>query len=236
MCLTDLVSRTDLILVLGGDGSMLRVARAAAPAGTPLAGIQFGRYGFIMDTEPERAIAFLEGILDNGFTTGERLMLQMTLMRDGSPAGEHLAMNDVVVARGHPSRLLRMRVRVGEHEVVRYSADGVIVATPTGSTAYSLSAGGPVVHPDVDVIMLTPIAPHTLNSRSLVIPASEEIEIAAEGSPTLTVDGQLFEDLRVGDTVRVRRSDLVARLVQTGRGAFYQQLDSRFGFGERYDR
>lgn len=234
--LKDVVRQADLILVLGGDGSMLRVAREAAPAGTPMLGIQFGHYGFIMDTEPGRAVEFLSGILENGFRTSDRLMLQMTLQREGASVGEHLALNDVVVARGHTSRMLRLRVAVGEHEVVRYSADGIIVATPTGSTAYSLSAGGPVVHPDVDVIILTPIAPHTLNSRPLVIPASEEIEITAEESPTVTVDGQLFEQMGEGDVVKVRRAGTVARLVRTGRTAFYQQLDSRLGFGDRYDR
>jgi len=159
-------------------------------------------------------------------------------VRRGKAAGTHLALNDVVVGRGELSRLLRMSVVVGSHEVVRYSADGLIIATPTGSTAYSLSAGGPVVHPELDVVTLTPIAPHTLSARALVIPAGEEIRVSAgdPGISTVTVDGQHFERLGEGDVVRIVRAPVTADLVQISSTAFYKQLDSRLGFGERFER
>lgn len=233
-----LVEQSDVILVLGGDGSLLRVARHAAPYGKPIMGIQFGRYGFIMETEPDVALQELESLLSGEFTLSRRLMLHMELIREGRCIGNHLALNDVVVAGGPLSRLLHLRVSVGAHEVVRYAADGIIIATPTGSTAYSLSAGGPVVHPDVDVIILTPIAPHTLNSRTLVIPASERIEIHAQDEPLesmVTVDGQHLERFSEGDTVRIERAPFVAALVQTRGSLFYKQLESRLGFGERFE-
>lgn len=236
--LPDLVVRSDLLVVLGGDGSLLRVAREAAPAGKPMLGIQFGHYGFIMETEPEEALEALERVLEGRFTLSRRMMLQTELLRGGEVAGRHLALNDVVVGRGELSRLLRLSVVVGSHEVVRYSADGLIIATPTGSTAYSLSAGGPVVHPDLDVVTLTPIAPHTLSARALVIPAEEEIKVSAgdPGNSTVTVDGQHFERLGEGDLVRIVRAPVTADLVQISSTAFYKQLDSRLGFGERFER
>ncbi len=233
------VRESDVIFVLGGDGTLLRAARTAAPAGKPLVGVHFGRYGFIMDTSPEAAVEALEKVISGEFSISNRLMLKMELVRGGKCVGEHSALNDVVVTRGPISRLLRLRVEVGHHEVVRYSADGIIAATPTGSTAYSLSAGGPVVHPDVDVIVLTPIAPHTLNSRSLVIPAGEVMEINCMDSPkhaVMTVDGQLLEDVQPGDIVRITRAPFSTQLVQTRPSAFYEQLESRLGFGERFDR
>lgn len=236
--LPELVARSDLLLILGGDGSLLRVAREAAPAGKPMLGIHFGHYGFIMETEPGEALQALERVLEGRFTLSRRMMLQTELVRRGKAAGTHLALNDVVVGRGELSRLLRMSVVVGSHEVVRYSADGLIIATPTGSTAYSLSAGGPVVHPELDVVTLTPIAPHTLSARALVIPAGEEIRVSAgdPGISTVTVDGQHFERLGEGDVVRIVRAPVTADLVQISSTAFYKQLDSRLGFGERFER
>ena len=237
--LDEVAQRAGVIFVLGGDGSLLRVARAGAPRGTLIVGVQFGRYGFIMETEQEEACAALTNVLEGRFTVSNRLMLKAKLIRDGRCVGEYLALNDVVVSRGQLSRLLHQRVVVRAREVVRYAGDGIVIATPTGSTAYSLSAGGPVVHPDVDVIILTPIAPHTLNSRALVIPASEPIEVESVGAPAqavLTVDGQLLEHLQGGDMVQVERAPFCAKLVQTRPSAFYEHLESRLGFGERFDR
>lgn len=237
--LEELVQQSDIIFVLGGDGSMLRVARQAAPAGTPVLGVQFGNYGFIMETEPSEAPQVLQRVLEGDYQITTRLMLQTELIRQGRPTGSYLALNDIVVGRGNLSRLLRLNVEVGQHEVVRYSADGLIVATPTGSTAYSLSAGGPVVHPSLHVMLLTPIAPHTLNSRALVVSADEPVEVLPSGNPlnaALTVDGQLMQELEEGDVVRVNRAPFGASFVQTTPSAFYRQLDSRFGFGERLER
>ncbi|MCC6485358.1 MAG: NAD(+)/NADH kinase [Armatimonadetes bacterium] len=237
--LAEVVAACDVVLALGGDGTLLRVAREAAPLEKPIVGIHFGRYGFIMETDPSEALEALGSVLRGDYTLSSRLMLQASLTRAGLQTQVYSALNDVVIARGTMSRLVRLRVNVGPQEVVRYSADGIIIATPTGSTAYSLSAGGPVIHPDVDVVAITPIAPHTLNSRALVIPAGEPIEVTAEAGAfegVLTVDGQLQDTLQDGDVIRISRAPFVARLVQTRRSAFYLQLESRLGFGERYDR
>lgn len=237
--LDELVTVSDVIFVLGGDGSMLRVQRKAAPAGKPVLGIQYGRYGFIMETEPEDAENALESILKGKCKVTERLMLQSCSRRGKTSTPPSFALNDIVVSRGPLSRLLHLRVRVDKNEVIKYAADGIIIATPTGSTAYSLSAGGPVIHPDLDVVVLTPIAPHTLNSRSLVIPASADIELQAVdegGMAVLSVDGQLLEQLTKGTSVRVERAPFVARMLQVHGSAFYEQLESRLGFGERFDR
>lgn len=239
MTLDELVCESDIICVLGGDGSMLRVQRKAAPAGKPVLGIQYGRYGFIMETEPEDAPEALDAILRGKGKVKTRLMLQARCRRGRASIGPSYALNDIVVSRGPLSRLLHLRVTVEEREVIRYAADGIIMATPTGSTAYSLSAGGPVIHPDLDAIVLTPIAPHTLNSRSLVIPAAADIELQClddTGAAVLSVDGQQMEQLEQGDVVRVERAPFVARMVHAHGSAFYQQLESRLGFGERFDR
>ncbi len=237
--LSELADESDVVLVLGGDGSLLRVARKAAPRGKLIVGIHFGKYGFITEIKPGEAILALRDIVDGDFSVSERLMLHAELLRQGEVAGDHFALNDIVVARGHLSRLVRLRVNVGPREVVRYSADGIVIATPTGSTAYSLSAGGPVVHPDIDAMILTPIAPHTLNSRALVIPADEPIRVTAESGAVdgvVTVDGQRMETLQDGDVVRISKASFGAKLVQIRSSAFYEHLESRLGFGDRYDR
>lgn len=236
--LEELAAKADVILILGGDGTMLRVARVAAPAGKPMLGIHFGHYGFIMETEPQESANALRRVLAGDYEISSRLMLRTEVLRGGEPVGTHVALNDIVIAHGLLSRLLRLSVAVRQREVVRYSADGLIIATPTGSTAYSLSAGGPVIHPDVDAIALTPIAPHTLTARALVIPANESFDVTVTGDSAravLTVDGQIMEQVEEGDIVRVARAPFCAHLVTMSQGAFYRQLDSRLGFGKRFE-
>lgn len=229
--------RSDMLLVLGGDGTMLRWARLAAPHATPVMGVNFGRYGFITEVHPEQAKTALGKFLDGDYYVSERVMLRTTLTRDGNEVGTYHAVNDVVVSKGGMGRMLGLNTYVNGKFIVTYAADGLIVATPTGSTAYSLSAGGPVVHPNVSVLILTPICPHTLNARSLVVPDGETVRIVGEcggdAAMMLTVDGQHAENLLLGDVVEVCKADFVARLIQMSPGSFYDKLQTRLRWGER---
>jgi len=234
----DSVSSTDLVVVLGGDGTILRAARAAGPKGTPVLGVHFGQYGFITEIHPHNAKAALERTLAGDYDISERMMLEVTLIRDGKEIGRYAALNDVVVAKGPLARLLNLRTYVCERYIATYAADGIIVSTPTGSTAYSLSAGGPVVNPHVDVLIVTPICPHTLSARSLVAPGTESVQIVTECEEgdvvTLTVDGQIGVELLSSDKVDVVRAPFSAKIVVWDPWSFYEKLQSRLRWGERF--
>lgn len=235
----DVVVDADLLLVLGGDGTMLRFSRLAAPKGTPMMGVNFGQYGFITEIHPKDAKSALVRVLDGDCCVSERIVLKATVARAGRPNGEYYALNDTVVAKGPPARMLALQVFVNGRYIVTYSADGIIVATPTGSTAYSLSAGGPVVNPDVSVMIITPICPHTMNARSLVVPDTEVIKITGESGESephmvLTADGQVVEHLTSGDQVDIQKAAFTARLVQLEPESFYDKLQNRLRWGERF--
>ncbi|MCL5104187.1 MAG: NAD(+)/NADH kinase [Armatimonadetes bacterium] len=229
----------DLLVVLGGDGSMLRWGRLAAPRGTPLLGVNFGQYGFITEIHPDEVFTSLERILIGDYHISERIVLKATVTRGEKIIGTYYALNDAVVSKGPFARMLGLHTYVNNKFIVTYTADGIIVSTPTGSTAYSLSAGGPVVHPDVCVLIVTPICPHTLNARSLVIPDEETVQIVGEcgedlHSMMLTVDGQLGEHLTSNDKVEIVKADFMAKLVQLEPESFYNKLQKRLRWGERF--
>lgn len=235
----DEVIAADFLLVLGGDGTMLRWARLAAPKGTPLMGVNFGQYGFITEIHPNEAKSALSQVIAGNYCTSERVMLKATVTRDDNLIGTYYALNDAVVSKGAFARMLGLHTYVNNRFIVTYTADGIIVSSPTGSTAYSLSAGGPVVHPDVSVLIVTPICPHTLNARSLVIPDDETIQIIGEGgveqsSMMLTIDGQVGEQLMFGDKVEIGKSEYKAKLVQVEPQSFYNKLQKRLRWGERF--
>jgi len=227
---------TDLLIVLGGDGTLLAAARCAAPAGTPLVGVDLGSFGFLAAEEPELLLARLDEVLAGRYAVEERTMLAVAVGDEGAAAGL-TALNDVVVARGSSGRLVRMRTTVDGAHLATYPADGLIVATATGSTAYNLSAGGPIVDSRMEAVVLTPICPHTLYSRPLVVPAGVEVGISLEtrGKPvddvTVTVDGQ--ETLPLGDDqqVTIRRAPCSARLVCLGERRFYDRLRDKLRWG-----
>lgn len=229
----------DMVVVLGGDGTILRAARAVGPKGIPILGVHFGQYGFITEIHPPDIKPALERVLAGDYLISERLMLNATLSRAGKEIASYSAFNDVVVAKGPLARLLRLSLSVDNKQIAVYAADGIIVATPTGSTAYSLSAGGPVVNPNVDVLIISPICPHTLNARSLVIPASESVRMVAEcdkddSSTMLTIDGQIGVEMQCSDQVEVKRAELPAKIVVWHPLSFYDKLQSRLRWGERF--
>ena len=229
----------DLLLVLGGDGTMLRWSRLAAPKGTPMMGVNFGQYGFITEIPPSEAKTALAKFLEDDYCLSERVVLKALHTRDGKTVGTYHALNDVVVSKGPLARMMGLHTSVNGKFIVTYAADGIIVCSPTGSTAYSLSAGGPVVHPNVSVLIITPICPHTLNARSLVVPDSETIQIVGdcgedEPEMMLTIDGQLGEHLDCRDAVEVQKADFTAKLVQLTPQSFYDKLQGRLRWGERF--
>lgn len=229
---------SSLLLVLGGDGTMLRWSRLAAPRGVPMMGVNFGQYGFITEVHPEQVWDAVEKFLEGECYLSERVVLEVELAREGRIITRQHALNDVVVTKGPQGRMLALGTYVNDKFVATYAADGIIVATPTGSTAYSLSAGGPVVNPNVEALIITPICAHTLNARSLVVPDSETVRVVGQRHPdsqpmTLIVDGQVGGQLDDGDTVEVRKADFRATLVQTNPQSFYDKLQTRLRWGER---
>ena len=235
----DRLVEADLLLVLGGDGTMLRWSRVAAPKGTPMMGVNFGQYGFITEIDPRQAKTALRKFLDGDYFLSERVVLKASHNRHGKTIATYNALNDVVVSKGPLARMMGLHTSVNGKFIVTYAADGIIVSSPTGSTAYSLSAGGPVVHPNVSVLIITPICPHTLNARSLVVPDSETIQIvgdSGEDEPAmmLTIDGQLGENLNHHDVVEVQKADFTAKLVQLTPQSFYEKLQTRLRWGERF--
>lgn len=211
------VADLDLIVTLGGDGTILRAARMAILYGTPIFSVNMGRFGFLAESQPEEAMDRLPTVLSGDFWLEERSMLHAELYREGDKQSNYEALNDVVVGHGHISRVVRLEIRVDGKHVANYVADGVIVATPTGSTAYSLAAGGPILHPELRDILLTPIAPHRALERSLVLPpeSAVEIHLSTEYRAILSIDGQIDVALEDGDRVLVTVSPHQCNLVRT---------------------
>lgn len=220
----------DAALVLGGDGTMLAAARKLAPQGIPLLGLNVGKLGFLTEAGAEEPREVLTDVLEGRYTLVERMMLSCALERGGQEVLTAVGLNDVVVARQSLSRIATLDFQVDGELVATYRADGLIVATPVGSTAHSLAAGGPIVHPDLDAMIVTPICPHTLSNRPLVLKGSSVVTIAGRewaGMMGLTVDGQINEVLDDGDLVRVRRAPAPLKLIQTGRNAYFRTLRNK---------
>lgn len=218
--------RLHMAISLGGDGTLLRAAKALASYGVPVLGVNTGHLGFLTEVEWSEPVPPLAEFLDNASMVEERMMLRATVLRHGQAVFAEDALNDAVVARGMLARMVHFSAEVGGIPVADYAADGVIVATPTGSTAYSLSAGGPILHPHLQVLLLTPICPHTFNARSLVLPGNDAITLRLSNPEEvyLTVDGHLGHRFQAGDELRVERAPAVARLVRRSPFRFYDVL------------
>jgi len=215
---------TEMILSLGGDGTMLRAARLAAPEAIPILGINLGDLGFTTEISGREALTRISSFLNGEGWTDERAMLQAELPSHSSPAVIH-ALNDVVVGRGSIVRVIQVKASVDGQPVTTYKGDGVIVATATGSTGYSLAAGGPILFPKAEEILLTPIAPHLSLAASLVLSPQSvvELEVQTAHEARVSIDGQLEFPLRSGNTVRIRRSPYTTRLLRTRPRSFFHQ-------------
>ena len=231
-------AQTDLLVVLGGDGSLLSAARLAAPLGTPLMGVDLGSFGFLAAEDPQTLLRHLDELLAGHYTIENRVMLTAALHDGDDLRWRTSALNDIVISRACPGRLVRMRTCIDDAHVATYPSDGLIVATATGSTAYNLSAGGPIVDPRMQSLLLTPICPHTLYSRPLLVPAEVRIAITIEGSQempqdvTLVADGQEAHAAQVGWRIDISRAPYDARLVRlTVDGLFYERLRDKLRWG-----
>jgi NAD+ kinase len=227
---------SDAVVVFGGDGTMLSVARIACEKEIPILGVNLGGLGFI--TEVQRAEVFdaLEEVLSGKVAIEDRLMLTACVHRHGEKIAEYTALNDVVINKGALARIIEMETIIDRMFVTSFRADGLIVSTPTGSTAYNLSAGGPILDPTMDCVILTPICPHTLTNRPIVLPAGVLIEITLKSLAEdvfLTLDGQVGFSLRQGDIVVVEKSPFRTRLLIPHERNFFQVLRTKLKWGQR---
>jgi NAD+ kinase len=226
----------DLLLVFGGDGTMLRVAREVAGAHTPLLGVNLGGLGFLTAVRTNELDHALEQIWDGHFSFESRALIESLAQTEGRTLRAS-ALNDIVISRGIVSRLIQLDVDVDGEPLTRYRGDGLIISSPTGSTAYSLAAGGALVAPSADVFALTPICPHTLTNRPLILPLRSIIRVRAispKPSTILSADGQMLGELNAGDTVTVRRSRRSVRLVQLGQRSFFEALREKLHWRGAY--
>jgi NAD+ kinase len=231
-----LASAADVVIAFGGDGTLLDAARTVANSNgdAPLLGVNLGRLGFLTEVGRNEMVGALEALVAGRTQVETRLMLAGALRRDAGSA-PRVALNDIVVTRGALSRMIEIDVRVDGQFVCHVKADGLIMATATGSTAYNLYAGGPIVHPSVDALLLTPIAPHTLTHRPLVLPASARVElhpvIEAQSELLVTFDGQLGVPLVTGDIIDVFRAERVLRLLHTSTRTHFDMLREKLKWG-----
>ncbi|MEN9724878.1 MAG: kinase [Pseudomonadota bacterium] len=234
-CLTmdEIASRVDLAVVLGGDGTMLTVARQLAQSDIPLIGVNQGRVGFLTDVSSANMLEEMRKILSGAFNIEQRILLTASIIRNGKEVSRGLAMNDVVVNKSGMSRLIELEVNVDGQFVHKQRSDGLILATPTGTTAYALSAGGPILHPTLDAITLVPICPHTLSNRPIAFNSASKIEITLVHAEDAAVhlDGQLQIDLQLGDKILVQRDQKTVNLLHPAGHSHYAMLRQKLNWG-----
>lgn len=234
-----LVRDVDLVVVLGGDGTLLGMADCIGEhrSAVPILGINFGSLGFLTEVTLPELYPALEAVLAGRAHIEERMMLHSTVLRGGQPFSTHIALNDIVITKAARARMIDLGVSVGDEFVTRVKADGLIVASPTGSTAYNLAAGGPIVQPSMDALILNPIAPHTLTNRPIVIPAASVVRvqplIEERDELYVTFDGQTGFALQAGDEVQVRRAEQAIRLVRPASRSYFEVLRTKLKWGER---
>ena len=233
-------SNPSLVIVLGGDGTLLAVGRIFAATDTPILSVNLGSLGFLTEVRLANLYPTLEGWCANCCTIDVRTMLHTELWRDGNCVASFEAVNDIVLSKSSIARMADFAIELDDMLAARFRADGVIVATPTGSTAYTLAANGPILVPGVDAVVITPICPHLLTLRPMVVPSNAGLIVRLEGpkgnlpNPTiLTVDGQQAVDLCTGDEIRCRRSEHSVKLVRLGGNGFFDALRSKLKWGER---
>jgi NAD+ kinase len=226
--------QADLCIVFGGDGTLLAAARHLAPLGIPMMGVNMGKLGFLADFDLQHMRKHLDDILAGAVPPRERMMLQVRAQVAGGEAYRSLAANDVAVVAGEPFRMIELRVACDRDEIAAYLGDGLVVSTPTGSTGYNLSAGGPILEPTVEAMVITPIAPHSLSMRPIVVSSACAVRITAgrlNPGSALVIDGQVSVPLRLDQSVQVRRADCTAKIIPHPGRRFFDKLTEKLHWG-----
>lgn len=233
----EILEQAELVVVLGGDGTLISVARLFSDRDVPILGVNLGSLGFLTEITVEELYTRLEKVLEGNPRVSERMMLEVTLHREGQEIEKEHVLNDMVINKGALARIVDLETKVNRHFLTTYKADGLIVSTPTGSTGYSLSAGGPIIHPLMSCIVITPICPHTLTNRPIVVTDESVISITVASSfdekVYLTLDGQVGFELREGDSVEVRKALTTTALVMSRSRDYFEILRTKLKWGER---
>lgn len=227
--LDELFVSADIAITVGGDGTIIHAAKYSAKHNTPLIGVNVGRLGFAAEVEPDE-LQSLVRILKGDYQTESRILLDVEVIRNGS-SEHYIAVNDAIIARGQLSKIIDLHLSLDGEEIAKYRADGLLFATPTGSTAYSLSAGGPIIAPQMDCLMMTPVCPHSLFSRSVLFSGESQLSVSVkfpyECCCVLTVDGEKNVDISADDTVIIRKSNLKLKLISLYKRNFYKRLNEK---------
>jgi len=232
LTLDDIGSKADLAVVLGGDGTMLNIARRLAPFDVPLVGINQGRLGFLTDLSIDTMLETLNSIFDGNYVTERRMLLSAEVIRGKDSLFSALAFNDVAVNRGNGGGMIEFEVHIDGEYVYSLRSDGLIIATPTGSTAYALSCGGPILHPRLDLIALVPVSPHTLSNRPIVVGPEATVEVLMHRTEGARIhsDSHSHFDLNESDKVVIRRSPHTVRLLHSSSHSYYRMLREKLGW------
>lgn len=232
----EIPARADLLIVLGGDGTLLSVARLSRVESIPVLGINLGGLGFLTEISKEETFPVLEKILAGEFETEQRLMLKATIYRQGEIIGESNVLNDIVINKGVLARIIDLETCIDGAYLTTFKSDGLILATPTGSTAYSLAAGGPIVYPSLNSIIVNPICPHTITNRPLVVPDTATVKVilkTADQNVHITLDGQVGMPLQGGDVVEVNKAAGHIQLIRSPYKTYFELLRTKLRWGER---
>jgi NAD+ kinase len=232
---TQLASKADVLLVLGGDGTMLSAARLAGERSIPILGVNMGGLGFLTEVRLENLYPSLERVFANDFVLDERLMLRTHIHRHGETVAQGVVLNDVVISKGTLARMIELKIAIHGRFVTNLRGDGLIVSSPTGSTAYSLSAGGPIIDPAVQSLILTPISPHTLTHRPLIVPGNAAIEVtltSKDDGAMATLDGQVGVAITQGDSIVIQTSENRTRLIRFPESNYYDVLREKLKWGD----
>ncbi len=232
----EIPAQVDLIIVLGGDGTLISVARLIGDRNVPIVGVNLGRLGFLTEVTRDELPEMLERLISGNYQVSDRMMLDATIHRNDRVVGKFTVLNDIVINKGALARIIDMETSVDGRHLTSYKADGLIVSTPTGSTGYNLAAGGPIIYPDINSLLITPICPHMLTNRPIMVWSRSVIEIKVNFEDDVvffTGDGQVGRKLLPGDRVEVRRSESRTRLVSSPSKDYFEILRTKLNWGQR---